>query len=198
MKNLRMILLSSSVAFACAAARVNASVDWISDSTNGFSLSLSGTGADWGTDGLDVSPSGLWSFEGSGQVRLSGPVNTVLLNEWGTGVEFMPTASHDNSVPYADKFSVPGSFEDGNTFDPVLAKGTPFAGWEGSYTLRYEISSLQDPSTWDWQMYVSCSGPAMNVPGPKPDLVVAVPEPNSILLVGFGLLALPILHRRKH
>ena len=192
-----MILLISSVAFACAAARVNASVDWLSDSTNGFSLSLSGTGADWGTDGLDVSPSGLWSFEGSGEVRLSGPINKVLLNEWGTGVEFIPTASHDNSVPYADKFTVPGVFQDGNTFDPDPPRGTPFAGWEGSYVIRYEITDLQDPSTWDWQMYVSCSGPAMDIPGPRSDLVVTVPEPNSLLLVGFGLLALPILHRRQ-
>jgi hypothetical protein len=187
MKNVRLFLLGSSVVFACAAASVSASVTWSSDTTSNFAFTISGTGSAWGPGNL-VSPSGIWDFPGGGDMELLS-TNQVLLFQGGLGADFTPTSIAANFPGYEDKFTVPGQFIDGNSLYDTPA----FSGWSGNYSISFDIPNPQDSSTWSWSMSMSGKGPALSDPG----LALAIPEPNSLLLVCFGFLALPILHRRR-
>jgi hypothetical protein len=187
MKNLRLFVLGSSVVFACAAVSVSASVTWFGDSTSNFAFSVSGTGSTWGPGNL-VSPSGRWDFSGGGDLQLMSP-NQVLLFQGGMGADFTPTAISASFPGYDDAFVIPGRVSDGNTLYDTPA----FHGWAGSYSISYQIPNPQDASTWSWSMSMSGAGPALS----DPNSPLAVPEPTSLLLVCVGLLALPILHRRR-
>jgi hypothetical protein len=192
MKDLRLIVLGSLVAFVCVAASVSASVTWSSDSASKFAFTLSGTGPVWGPGNL-VSPSGLWDFTGGGDVVLFGGTSRLSLTQGGMGVEFVPSASLDDFPGYGDVFAASGVIRDGNTLDPILnTPQSPFFDWSGRYGIQYDIPDPQNSSTWSWTMQMSGSGPVLTAP------VVTVPEPSSCLLVTLGLLALPILrgHRR--
>lgn len=191
MKHLRLIVLGSIVAFVCAAASVSASVTWSSDSPANFAFTLSGTGPTWGPGNL-VSPSGLWDFTGGGDVELFGGTSRLSLTQGGMGVEFVTSASLDDFPGYGDLFAASGVVRDGNTLDPILnTPQSPFFGWSGRYGIQYDIPDPQNSSTWSWTMQMSGSGPALTAPA------VNVPEPGSLLLVGFGLMALPVLHRLR-
>lgn len=173
--------------FACAAISASAGVTWYSDSTSNFAFNISGTGASWGPGNL-VSPSGLWDFAGGGEMQLLS-TNQVMLFQGGLGADFTATDIAADFPGYDDKFTVPGRFMDGNTMYDTPA----FHGWLGDYSISYNIPNPQDPSTWSWSMSMAAAGPALSEPG----MALAVPEPNSLLLVCSGLLALPFLHRRR-
>lgn len=192
MKNLRLILLSSSVAFACVASRAFAVVTWSSDSTTSFALTICGTGLTGG--GEFTSPSGRWDFEDSFDVL---DFSTSLqLQQCGSSVEFTPTGGKDSLPGYSGFDYVNGdNYGSGNTSG---GPGNTLPGWSMDSFITYKVENPHNPNTWQWIVECDGSGPDLTDSGCKPNepcLELVVPEPGSLWLGGVGLCGLAFAHR---
>ncbi len=193
MKNLHLILLSSSVSFACVASSTFAAVTWSSDSATSFALTICGTGPIGGGD--FASPSGRWDFEDSFDVL---DFSTSLqLQQCGSTVEFTPTGGKDILPGYFGFGYVNGeNYGSGNTSS---GPGNTLPGWSVDSFITYKVANLQNPNTWQWTVECYGSGPELTDWGCKSNWScreLVVPEPGSLWLVGVGLCAMAFAHRR--
>ncbi|MGD1019762.1 MAG: PEP-CTERM sorting domain-containing protein [Verrucomicrobiia bacterium] len=193
MKHLRLILLSSSVAFACVVPRAFAVVTWSSDCPTSFALTISGTGPTGG--GNFTSPSGQWDFEDSFDVL---DFSTSLqLQQCGSSVEFAPSGGKDIFPGYSGFGYVNGdNYESGNTSS---GPGNTLPGWSVDSFITYDVVNPHNPDTWRWTVECQGSGPGLADSGCKPPVSgcgIVVPEPGTLWLVGVGLCGLAFAHRR--
>lgn len=194
MKNLCLILLSSSVAFACVAPRTFALVTWSNDCPTSFELTICGTGPTGG--GKFTSPSGQWEFDDS--FNVTNFPTSLQLQQCGGSVEFAPSGGKDD---------LPGCFgfgyANGNNYECGTTSSSPentLPGWSIGSFITYDVVNPHNPDTWQWTIECHGSGPDLVESGCKTDWPCCenmIPEPGSLSLVGVGLCGLGFLHRRR-
>jgi hypothetical protein len=165
-------------------------IDWVSDSSSLFNVTLTGTGAGW--SGTITSPSGLWQLntgnivgydganEASRQVFVENVGNATFEGQLPSQ---FPAPNPAAVVPfnaatigtyggYMDYFSPQAPINDKSSlvygYLNELSDYGPYADWSGICT--FCITSMMnpnDPSTWTWTAEYTACGQNLATPEPK-------------------------------
>jgi hypothetical protein len=167
------------------------SVDWISDSSSSFDVTLCGTGPGW--TGTITSPSGLWQLSSANIIDYSATGmfpskvcvdNTGVATFLGSLSPQLPEPDPSTFAPfntltigtyggYQDYFNPVAPINDRNSLGYGYLAGL---GWSGMSTISVtSLLNLNNESTWTWTANYSACG-----------LSLEAPEPNTL---SFGVLA---------